>query len=114
MGMPPRLVPLEVMNGLLDTFIFWVCALLGLPLLDVLLGRLLCQNNSGYINASFCSFPIVTSGLECSGFFSARIKYCVARMAAYIDDIFGIIHVLVKNSTVSEIRSAFFLGMYFL
>ena len=35
-------------------------------------------------------------------------------MVAYVDEIFGMLNFLGKNSTVSNIRSAIALGMYYL
>ena len=64
------------------------------------------------INASLCAFTSVTSGLAGAKIFSACIRSCASQMEESVDEIFGMLHFLGKNSTVSEICSALVLGVY--
>ena len=66
----------------------------------------------GISNSYLCEFSSLTSGMEGAGFCSSRIKSCTALMTESVDENFGMINLLGKNSTVSEICSALVLGMY--
>ena len=66
------------------------------------------------INASLCEFTSVTSGLAGSVFYSAQIRSCAAWTTASVDDILRILKLMGKNSTMSKIRSALIIWMYYL
>ena len=63
-------------------------------------------------NASLCPFPSLTSGLAGDIFWSAQIKSCAAWKVASMEEKFGMLNCLGKNSTVSDILYALVLVMY--
>ena len=86
----------------------FVCTTLGSLSGEVALSNIFARA----INASFCEFPSVTSGLSGAGFCIALIKSCSGRMPSSVDEIFGMINFMGKKYPVFEIRSALFLWMY--
>ena len=64
------------------------------------------------INASLCEFPILPSGISIAGLCSVKIKSCAVWIVASVEEMFGMMNYLGRNSTVSDITSALDSGMY--
>ena len=63
------------------------------------------------LRASVWESTIVNSVIDGTGLRRALINSCADRMAASVDDIFGMLYFLGKNYTVSDIFSAIVLGI---